>query len=106
MQRNLTKLKRILAASIVLIGASAGFALAKGDGKHRAAMLEKYDANQDGKLDRAERAVMKQERMAARFTELDTNGDGVLSKEEFAKQQLGKRGRHHKRHAAPGTGDQ
>lgn len=105
-----------LVASIVVIGASAGSALADRGGDHphrgarRAAMLEKYDANKDGALDDAERAVMKKERMAARFAELDTNRDGVLSVDEFSNQKFGKFGKHGKhgkfgKHARPEAAD-
>jgi Ca2+-binding EF-hand superfamily protein len=117
-----TKLKLILATSVLVIGGAAGFAAAHGgggakgdrqgmkekfdtnkDGKlddseraamkaameakrsqRKAEMLAKFDTNKDGKLDPAERAVMKQETSAAAFKKLDANGDGVLSRAEFA----------------------
>ena len=50
----------------------------------KADMLAKFDANKDGKLEPAERQAMKAEMSAKRFAKLDTNGDGVLSKDEFA----------------------
>lgn len=40
----------------------------------------RMDANQDGKVDAADRTA----RHAARFDQLDTNRDGALSREEFA----------------------
>jgi Ca2+-binding EF-hand superfamily protein len=61
-------------------------------------MLAKYDANGDGKLDDGERAQMRADMAAERFKKLDTNGDGVLSKDEFAagfKGGHGHRGHHH-----------
>jgi hypothetical protein len=49
----------------------------------KAEMLAKYDTNKDGKLEPNERAVMKTEMATKRFAKLDTNGDGVISKDEF-----------------------
>ena len=87
-------------------------------GKHaekHAEMLEKYDANDDGKLDETEReaarlakfadidtdgsgtltpeemtayhAAKAQERMAQHFAKEDVNGDGVISADEFGSQR-------------------
>ena len=41
------------------------------------------DANKDGKLDRKETEMMPL--IAERFAQLDTNADGFISREEFAK---------------------
>ncbi len=49
----------------------------------KAAMLQKYDTNKDGKLDDTERAAMRSDRLTERFKTLDTNGDGVISLDEF-----------------------
>jgi 5-hydroxyisourate hydrolase-like protein (transthyretin family) len=46
-------------------------------------MLARFDANHDGKLDAAERQTMRTTLAAERFKKLDTNGDGVLSLQEF-----------------------
>jgi hypothetical protein len=46
-------------------------------------MLQKFDTNGDGKLEPSERAAMQEERAEKRFTKLDANGDGVISKDEF-----------------------
>ncbi len=60
------------------------------DGKHdgdrdgrRAKMVEKFDANNDGKLDDAERATMHETRANKRFDALDTDGNGSISRAEF-----------------------
>jgi hypothetical protein len=49
----------------------------------RAKMLEKFDTNKDGKLDDAERAVMKDTFATEAFKRLDANGDGQISLAEF-----------------------
>lgn len=49
--------------------------------RHREA-LARYDANGDGRLDRDERAKKKRDRRAAHFARLDTNGDGEISRTE------------------------
>ena len=61
-------------------------------GERHAKLLERFDANKDGVLDEGERAAVKQahkehgaERAAeilAKHPELDTDGDGKLSREE------------------------
>ena len=51
--------------------------------KLREEKLAKFDANKDGKLDETERKALREERAAARFKELDKNGNGTLSIEEF-----------------------
>lgn len=98
----ITKLKLVLATSIALVGAGAGFAAARNFGhgdrdamKHRFDANEggvlddaertRFEANKDGTLDDAERATTQRERSAARFKLLDSNGDGMLSADEFAK---------------------
>jgi Ca2+-binding EF-hand superfamily protein len=51
--------------------------------ERRQEMLARFDTNKDGKLDANERKVMKDTLAAERFKKLDTNGDGVLSLQEF-----------------------
>ena len=46
-------------------------------------MLQKFDANHDGKLDDQERATMVQQMTDEAFKRLDTNGDGQISEQEF-----------------------
>lgn len=92
----ITKL-RVLVASLVVAGASTA-ALAHGGGKgmrHHGAMLEKFDANKDGKLDDAEKAAMRNARIEQRFARLDANKDGAISLAEMKAAKLhGKHGRH------------
>jgi hypothetical protein len=92
------KLKLVFATSLVLVGSVVGIAAAQGDhhgGGDKAAMKEKwkakkeamllsYDFNKNGALDDNEKDAMHAERVAKRFEKLDANGDGVLSKAEFA----------------------
>jgi hypothetical protein len=46
-------------------------------------MLARFDANKDGVLDATERETMRNTLAEERFKQLDTNGDGVLSLDEF-----------------------
>ncbi len=80
--------KLVLAASALLIGGAAGIAGANDLNKQehqdrRAKLLEKFDANKDGKLEPAEREVMRDELAARAFARMDKNGDGKLSLDEF-----------------------
>jgi EF-hand domain pair len=107
----LTKLKLALVASAALVAGATTFAVADAGGSGNAdiaakrgewkqKMLEKYDINNDGKLDPSERAAMRHDRMVESFKKLDTNGDGVVSFSEFeagAKLGMG-RGMHRKMH--------
>src|SRR5215470_3620755 len=61
--------------------------------ERRAKMLARFDSNKDGKLDANERKVMRDTLAAERFKKLDTNGDGVLSLQEF---QAGAENFHHR----------
>lgn len=48
------------------------------------AMFAKMDVNKDGKLDKADRELARQQMQDARFARLDTNSDGSISKAEFS----------------------
>ena len=58
----------------------------------KAEMLKKHDANRNGALDPAERQAMRTARAEARFTKLDKNGDGMISRDEFATGRQHRRG--------------
>ncbi|MYL96284.1 hypothetical protein GR702_00660 [Novosphingobium sp. FGD1] len=49
-----------------------------------AAMFARMDANKDGKLDKADRELARQQMRDARFARMDANGDGSISKTEFS----------------------
>lgn len=57
------------------------------------ARFAKLDANRDGKLDQADRAILRQQRLDARFTALDTDKNGQISKAEFAAGHQGRDGK-------------
>jgi hypothetical protein len=68
----------------------AGKRKGHGDGELRAKVMEKFDANHDGKLDESERAAAKEamkehrgEHRGTLFDRLDANHDGSISREEF-----------------------
>jgi len=89
------KLRWIVASSALCVAAAGGLALAKGhDPAQKAAVMQKFDANGDGKLDDAERAKMKEafatrraEHRAARIARFDADKDGALSPAERAAMQ-------------------
>ena len=98
----LKKLKIVLITGAVLVAGVAGVAAAQGPGggkldrgARKARMLEKFDANDNGVLDPAEKQAMFDARAAKRFEKLDANNDGALSLEEFkaGKNKMGRQGR-------------
>lgn len=71
-----------VAASLILSGAAAPAFAAKGEGKHHgrhAAMIERLDADKDGKISLEE---FKSNASAA-FKAFDANGDGQVTKDEI-----------------------
>jgi hypothetical protein len=85
------KLRWIVVSSVLCVAAAGGLALAKGhDPAQKAAVMQKFDQNGDGKLDDAERAKMKEAfaaRRAARIAQFDADKDGALSPAERAAMQ-------------------
>lgn len=79
----MTKLKTITAiAALSLAGFTAGFAVAQPGGDHSerwAERLAEIDTDGDGTISKAESEAPLEER----FTSADTDGDGVLSFEEI-----------------------
>jgi hypothetical protein len=105
----ISKLKLVVATAVLAVGGLSGFALANGHMGGRKALVEKFDANKDGKLDDAEKAklvearkAMREERIAERFAEMDANKDGSVTLEEMkaAKHDNKMHGRH-RRHGGP-----
>jgi hypothetical protein len=60
----------------------------------KAQMLAKFDTNKDGKLDQAERGVMKDARATEAFKRLDADGNGSISLTEFKAGKHFKGGHH------------
>jgi len=88
----LTKMKIALAVCGSLVAGGVGIAAAQGfggNGGGRAAVLQKYDTNGDGKLDDQERAAMRADFQAKRqvmkakmLATYDVNHDGKLEPNE------------------------
>jgi hypothetical protein len=101
-------LPAILAIAALMLGGStpttaaeAGGDHAKHDGKHHQELLEKFDANHDGKLDKSERQAAKaalEERIKEHhpklFEKFDANHDGKLDREELKALREARRERH------------
>ncbi|KXU29546.1 calcium-binding protein [Sphingobium sp. 22B] len=58
------------------------------------ARFARLDANKDGKLDQADRDILRQQRLDERFAALDTDRNGQISKAEFAAGHQGRDGMH------------
>lgn len=83
------KMKLALALSGSLVAGVAGVAMAHPGGGDRGAVIQKYDTNNDGKLDDQERAAMRSDFKAQReakkaemLAKYDTNKDGKLDDNE------------------------
>ncbi|MEX2201961.1 MAG: hypothetical protein WD711_11240 [Dongiaceae bacterium] len=71
----------LMAAAVAAFTAGAGLTVwaDSGSGEHRAKMLERYDSNQDGAIDRDEFTAGRDDW----FAKLDSNADGVVTQSEF-----------------------
>ena len=67
-------------------GARGDVTMTRADAQAQATqMFAKLDANKDGKIDVADRAVQHAERQAKRFAAIDADGNGSISKAEWDK---------------------
>jgi Ca2+-binding EF-hand superfamily protein len=86
----ISKLKLLVASAALVIGGLSVTAFAKGGmAPRKAAMLAKFDANNDGQLDDAEKAnaisarkAMREKKRAAMLAKFDSNKDGSLDQAE------------------------
>ena len=85
------KLAMLLCGSLIATGVGVAAAQGFGSGGGKAAVLQKYDTNGDGKLDDQERAAMRADWKAKReakhqemLAKFDTNKDGKLDQNERA----------------------
>jgi hypothetical protein len=79
------KLKLLIASTAIAVGGLSGFAFAKGHMGHRKEMVEKFDANKDGKLDDAEKSQLRAafaQKKAEKLAKFDSNKDGKLDDAE------------------------
>ena len=56
------------------------------------ARFARLDVNKDGKIDQADRDILRQQRLDARFAALDTDRNGQISKAEFVAGHEGRQG--------------
>lgn len=71
-------------AVVILIGLLAMPAMAAGKAEGKLAKLKAADTNGDGKVTYEEAKAAFPKMDQARFNKLDRNGDGVLTREDFA----------------------
>lgn len=79
------KLKVMIVTAALAVGGISGIALARGHHGGGKAMVEKFDANKDGKLDDAEKAQLKASfaaKKAEKLARFDANKDGQLDQAE------------------------
>ncbi|CAM2907200.1 EF-hand domain-containing protein [Rariglobus hedericola] len=91
-------LRSALFAVVALCAVSVSRAEEPTEKKVPDSVLKKYDANNDGKLDESEKAVMeaakakkKAEAEAKRLEKFDTNKDGKLDESEIAAEKKAKK---------------
>jgi Ca2+-binding EF-hand superfamily protein len=78
MKRTLVILLTICMSGLVAFAADTD----KKEKRSRKTLLEKYDTNKDGKLDKSERQAMHKDRQAEALKKYDKNGDGKLDESE------------------------
>jgi Ca2+-binding EF-hand superfamily protein len=87
--------RTLIALSFLAAGTVSAVAFACEHGGDHASfhqkMLERFDTNHDGKLDDTERAAMRAERVQRIFGRLDANSDGQLSTAEVKGTRLERR---------------
>ena len=71
----------LFVAVLAALGAGSALAATQAGGAHKPARTS-LDANHDGVIDKAEAAAHP--RLAERFADLDKNGDGKLSAEDYS----------------------
>lgn len=59
--------------------------------QRREEMVKKYDANGDGKLNKAERETMRREGVDRKMARMDRDGDGKISRDEASRGLLGRK---------------
>jgi EF hand len=74
-----------LPASAALAQAASG-PIRPAGGHSRTAFIQGYDANRDGRVDRAEYDALRE----ARFKAADADGDGVLTEDEYVAEYTGR----------------
>jgi Ca2+-binding EF-hand superfamily protein len=72
----------LMASGLAVAGVASANGGGHGDPAKRQEMLDKYDANDDGKLDKQERQIMKEERHQEMLNKFDKNKDGKLDDAE------------------------
>ena len=78
MKRTLVILVTICMSGLIAFSADTD----KKEKRTRAKLLEKYDTNKDGKLDKSERQAMHKDRQAEALKKYDKDGDGKLDESE------------------------
>lgn len=69
----------IFALAALTLSAAMVSSPARADGDHRARMIERFDANRDGQVDRTEFMAARDER----FVAMDGDADGIVTQAEW-----------------------